>query len=226
MPETPLSLEVMDFQDAYHWRWVLKSATGSFLADHPVALDGADPRYQALIDLPGYLRLFAAPDRRDKDERQLIQEVGTWIAEKVLGSDIVDKLRREARPSAVVCVTIPAGAEQLLLFPLEIARFGDRPLSRRGVNFVFDIQGREARVTDPISGRLRMLAVFSLPPAASPLNLRRERRGVAGAGGSAVRRGWFGDRTAGAAVRRDAPGSGRDSGGGRGLGHRSLLRPR
>ncbi len=168
---------MIDFQDAYHWRWVLKSATGSFLADHPVALDGADPRYQALIDLPGYLRLFAAPDRRDEDERRLIQEVGTWIAEKVLGSDIVDKLRREARHSAVVvCVTIPAGAEQLLLFPLEIARFEDRPLSRRGVSFVFDIQGSEARVTDPISGRLRMLAVFSLPPRASPLNLRRERR--------------------------------------------------
>ncbi len=176
MPEAPLSLEVMDFQDAWHWRWVLKSATGSFLADHPVALDRADPRYQALVDLPGYLRLFAAPDRRDEDERRLIQEVGTWIAETVLGSDIVDKLRREARPSAVVCVTIPAGAEQLLLLPLEIARSGDRPLSRRGVSFVFDLQGREARVTDPISGRLRMLAVFSLPPAASPLNLRRERR--------------------------------------------------
>ena len=73
-------------------------------------------------------------------------------------------------------MTIPAEAEQLLLLPWRLRVPGIGRCRGAASSFVFDIQGREARVTDPISGRLRMLAVFSLPPAASPLNLRRERR--------------------------------------------------
>ncbi|MBV9748423.1 MAG: hypothetical protein JO157_06400, partial [Acetobacteraceae bacterium] len=57
-----LRLEVAEFKDADHWRWVLKEPGGAFLADHPVALDRNDPHYLGLVDLPGYLHRYAAPD--------------------------------------------------------------------------------------------------------------------------------------------------------------------
>jgi hypothetical protein len=55
MDTQALRLEIADFKDADHWRWVLKDANGAFLADHTVALDPRDPKYRALLDLGGYL---------------------------------------------------------------------------------------------------------------------------------------------------------------------------
>jgi hypothetical protein len=80
MPAQPLHLEVAEFTNANHWRWRLQEAGGAFLADHTVALDPADPRVAALVDLPGYLHHYAAPDRRDADQRRLIEELGVWRA--------------------------------------------------------------------------------------------------------------------------------------------------
>jgi hypothetical protein len=71
-----LRLEISEFMDANHWRWRLTDAAGAFLADHAVELDPADPKYQALFDLPAYLRHYSAPDKRDSDERRLLGEVG------------------------------------------------------------------------------------------------------------------------------------------------------
>jgi hypothetical protein len=61
---TALCLEVAEFSDADHWRFVLKEAGGAFLADHSVALDRADQHYAGMVDLPCYLRLHSAPDTR------------------------------------------------------------------------------------------------------------------------------------------------------------------
>jgi hypothetical protein len=80
-----LCLEIADFEDADHWRWVLKDANGAFLADHTVALNPRDPKYGALLNLGGYLRYYAAPDKREADERRLLQEVGAWIGANMLG---------------------------------------------------------------------------------------------------------------------------------------------
>ena len=55
-----LRLEISEFMDANHWRWRLTDAAGAFLADHAVELDPAEPKYQALFDLPAYLGLFGA----------------------------------------------------------------------------------------------------------------------------------------------------------------------
>lgn len=38
MPAQPLWLEVADFIDADHWRWVLQEHGGALVADHTVAL--------------------------------------------------------------------------------------------------------------------------------------------------------------------------------------------
>jgi CHAT domain len=174
-----LRLEVAEFTDANHWRWLLTDTAGAFLADHTVALDPADPKYQALFDLPGYLRYYAAPDRRDQDERRLLHEVGAWIGETVLGRGIAEKIA-QGYPPIVVRVVVPEQAEQLLVMPLEIAHARGKPVALQGVSLVFEAPppetGGEPPKAAPIGDRLRLLALFSLPPAGSPLNLRRERQ--------------------------------------------------
>src|SRR5271166_750274 len=177
MVQSALRLEVAEFGDADHWRFVLKDAGGAFLADHSVALDRADQHYAALVDLPGYLRLHSAPDTREADEQWLLGEVGSWIGEQLLGRGIAEKLLSRARPSVVVRVLAPPAAERLLALPLEVARLdGGEPLSTQGVSFVFGTTGTPPPPAQPIGERLRILALFSLPPAGSPLNLRRERQ--------------------------------------------------
>jgi hypothetical protein len=172
-----LCLEVSEFSDADNWRFVLKEPGGAFLADHSVALDRLDGPYSALVDLPSYLRLHSAPDTREADEQRLLGEVGSWIGEKVLGRSIAGKLLVRAQPSAIVRVLVPPEAERLLALPLEIARLnGGQSLSAQGVSLVFETIGQTPPRAQPVGDRLRILALFSLPPVGSPLNLRRERQ--------------------------------------------------
>ena len=135
MPADPLRLEVAEFADIDRWRWVLQERGGAFVADHTVALDRDDPRHAALLDLPGYLHRYAAPDTRKADERRLIGEVGAWVGERVLGPGIMGKLLARAKPAVVVRVRVPPAAERLLSLPLEVARRGAKsdPLARAGV---------------------------------------------------------------------------------------------
>src|SRR5262249_30090411 len=51
-----------------------------------------------------------------------------------------------------------------------------KPLALQGVSLVFEAPGTAPPKAAPIGDRLRLLALFSLPPAGSPLNLRRERQ--------------------------------------------------
>jgi tetratricopeptide (TPR) repeat protein len=60
--------------------------------------------------------------------------------------------------------------------PLEIAHVRGKPLTTQGVSLVFEQPDAKPPPSAPIGDRLRLLAVFSLPPAGSPLNLRRERQ--------------------------------------------------
>jgi hypothetical protein len=193
MPSTPLRLEVAQYQDVDHWRWVLKDGHGAFLDDHTIALDRTAPEYAALLDLPAYLYHRAAPDNREAEERLLVQRVGAWIGERLLGPAIGAKLIERAAPSVVVRVTVPAQRDRLLTLPLELAHFAGKPLSLHGVGFVFEPDGAKPPTTGELGERLRMLALFSMPPVGSPLNLRRERqmlrhlvRDLTGARGLAV----------------------------------------
>jgi hypothetical protein len=121
MPAEALRLEVASIADQNHWRWVLKEANGAFLADHELALDPAEPKYRALFDLPGYLHHFAAPDKREVDERRLLDEIGAWIGATVLGGGIAEKIVAGRAPPTIVRVLVPPEAERLLVLPLEIA---------------------------------------------------------------------------------------------------------
>jgi hypothetical protein len=82
-------------------------------------------------------------------------------------------LLARARPAVVIRVRAPPAAEQLFSLPLEIARraAGQDTVSRAGVCFVFERTGEEASDPEPVGERLRILALHSLPPSGSPLNL-------------------------------------------------------
>jgi tetratricopeptide (TPR) repeat protein len=171
-----LRLEIAEFTDANHWRWRLTDADGAFLDDYAVELNPAEPKYQALFDLPGYLKYFSAPDTRDADERRLLHEVGAWIGDSVLGQGISEKILAHGFPPIIVRVVVPQAAEQLFVMPLEIAHARGKPLATQGVSLVFETPGAAPPAAAPVGDRLRLLALFSLPPAGSPLNLRRERQ--------------------------------------------------
>jgi hypothetical protein len=84
------------------------------------------------------------------------------------------------RAPVTVRVIFPPSAADLLTLPLDLAHPGsvsDKPLALQDVSLVFEIEGEVASVrARGVGERLRMLALFSLPPTASPLNLRRERQ--------------------------------------------------
>jgi len=188
-----LALEVVEFADVDHWRWSLKDAHGAFLADHAIRLDRNDPRYRALWDLPGYIRHYSKLDNRDEDERRLLQEIGAWLGETLLGQTIAGAISDHAMSPVVVRIVVPPEAEQLLVLPIELAHMSGKPIGLLGVSVVFEVAGDRRSQDVPVGERLRILALFSLPPAGSPLNLRRERqavqtlvRGLVGAGGLAV----------------------------------------
>jgi hypothetical protein len=63
----------------------LTGVGGRFLGDHEVDLDPSTAEFEAFSDLHGYLRRFAAPDRRAASEAELVDRVGRWTGETVLG---------------------------------------------------------------------------------------------------------------------------------------------
>jgi len=167
-----LLLEVKDFKDPLHWRWVLTDGKGKFLQDFEVDLDSSDPNYSAFLDLESFLETHSAPDKWLDDETRLIYQVGSWMGKEALGR-IGERLAKFSTP-VTVRVVVPQEASGLLYRPWEIAVVGDKPPALRNVSLVFDFSGEPLK-TDPIPDRLRMLAVFSLPTDQSALSLRRER---------------------------------------------------
>lgn len=166
-----LQLKITDWLDATCWRWQLEDDDGCFLADHEVHLNPATREYQGFCNLAGYLDFYSpvAPPQ------QQLRRLGAWVGEQVFGG-LRDALRQRARkPAEALRVLVPAQARELLTRPFEIACFGDgQRLDEVGLRLVY--QTATASDLPPASGdTLRLLAVFSLPVGANPLNLRRER---------------------------------------------------
>lgn len=176
---TLLRLTVASYTDHNHWRWVLTNERGEFQADHSVALDPSHRFRDALDDLPRWLELHAAPDRRDAEERRLLNELGAWMGDALLGPTIAAKLRGAGPAAIILRVTVPAEAAALLIMPLELAHVGGMPLAEARIRPVFQVDGEGVGWhAQPVGQRLRILALFSLPPTGSPLNLRRERQAL------------------------------------------------
>jgi hypothetical protein len=172
-----LLLRVVEVRDGgLGWRWLLTDEdSGTPLADHTVALDPTRPSAEAFGDLHRYLRWRADPadpGRRAEHEAALLAEIGEWVGEQVLGRSIGRAIVSAAEPT--VRVEVPPEAEFLLFRPLELAYVDGVPLARRGVSLVYAL-GPPGPAKRPIGGRLRMVAVFSLPTESTALGLRRER---------------------------------------------------
>jgi len=173
-----LVLSAEEFSGPRRWRWLLaEEDTGRPLADHEMDLDGAGDEYAAFTDLYRYLRWNAVPDRRTASEAQIVARVGAWAGREVLG-DRVGAAIIAAAP-VTVRVAVPAQAGFVAGWPLGLAHAGGVPLAGRGdVTFVYDLAagtGTPGNGGPAPGGRLRMLAVFSMPTQTSVLALRRER---------------------------------------------------
>jgi hypothetical protein len=172
-----LQLGLTDYLDATRWRWTLSDGAGRFLADHEVHLDSTSREYAGFCEPGSYLDYHQAIT---PPEAQLA-ELGDWIGEQVFG-DLRDALwEHRAAPAVAVQVSIPPQAEELLLRPFELARFaGGTSFLQAGLRFVYQLAGAPgpSRAKREIEEKLRILAAFSLPDGAKPLNLRRERYGL------------------------------------------------
>ncbi|MGV8127799.1 MAG: CHAT domain-containing protein [Methanothrix sp.] len=169
-----LILEVRDFIDPQHWRWVLKDSCGKFLADQEVDLDSRDSNYSAFIDLEGFLKVNSSTDRWLEDQIRLMKQVGSWMGKEALGQ-VGERIAKFSVP-VTVRVQVPSEATGLLYRPWEMAIAGGKPLALRNASLVYEITGEKPEINiAPVQERLRMLAVFSLPTDISSLSLRRER---------------------------------------------------
>ena len=171
-----LVLEAVDVAGPLRWRWLLRDEeTGKPLADHAVSLDSGSDELARFRDLYAYVQSYAVPDRRTEDGTRFVAEAGGWAGRELLGEPVGAAIVAEA--PVTVRVTAPVALGHVLLWPLELAHAGGKPLAAQGdVTLVYDIvPDAVPRRKSEIGGSLRMLAVFSQPTRTSVLALRRER---------------------------------------------------
>lgn len=175
-----LVLRAVDVAGSCRWRWELVDGrSGVLLAEHQVHLDPEAVETAAFEDLYRFLRRRTDPRHPVTSDTDLVRRVGAWIGSQVLG----ERLGRAIATAAPVTVRVvlPAGAEFLAARPLELAHVDGAPLAAWGhVALVYEFAGLPRTVKPPVGDALRMLAVFSLPPAALADELRRERRELSG----------------------------------------------
>jgi len=133
---TTLLLQASDIHDSAHWYWRLHDADHAFLADHTVALDPADWRYEALLDLYGYLERRVAPDKRQTEETRLLAELGAWLGEQVLGPIAPALMNHAPVTVRVQMLDDTPAAAGLCYLPLELAYAGGKPLAVQEVSLV------------------------------------------------------------------------------------------
>jgi hypothetical protein len=174
-----LHLSAVDVVGPLRWRWELRDeATGEVIAEHHVALDGTADSDQlaAFGDLYEYLRWHADPQWYG-DEPPIVRATALWARRAVLGDAITTAITAAA--PVTVLVSVPAPADQALLWPLELAFADGAPLAVRGdVSFVYCL-GRSGAVPGEPMRPLRVLAVFSSPARTRVVPMRRERHELA-----------------------------------------------
>jgi hypothetical protein len=122
------------------------------------------------------VRRHVDPLWRD-DEQRIIRETGTWAREAVLGNAVTAAIIAAA--PATVLVSVPAPADEALLWPLELAFADGAPLAARGdVSFVY-CAGDSSPGPDDSVRPLRILAAFPSPRGTGITAQRRKRHGLA-----------------------------------------------
>jgi tetratricopeptide (TPR) repeat protein len=171
-------LQVLDWAGTgqWRWRWRLLDDKGAYVTDHQVEIDGTAWQFDAFTNLHHYLKWAAAPDRRWAHQAELVEQVGEWVGQHVLGPRIGTELARRRGP---VQIEVSADATVLGHLPWELARVNGRTLAGHRTNLVIVPENHDAFDKQPVGERLRMLAVFSLPDGVGALNLRKERVALA-----------------------------------------------
>jgi len=170
-----MHLHLCEYQSPSHWRWRLDDAAGNFLADHEARLDPNAPEYRGLTDLPGYLNHYGGADEAIRPHAELLEELGAWLGEQVFDGLLEAMRQHQTFPATPIHVHLPPAAQHLIQAPLELAHLDGQPLARHGIRFIYQGETIRSGPNKPMESPFRVLAVFSLPDGASPLNLRRER---------------------------------------------------
>lgn len=172
-----LHLHLREYRSPSQWRWQLDDANGNYLADHEVRLDDQAVEYRGYTDLPGYLAHYGGAREEIRPHAALLDELGAWLGAQVFGGLREKLLEHQSFPATPIQVHLPLAAQHLIQAPLELAHLDGQPLARQGIRFIYRVEAanQRPRPVKPSNGPLRVLAVFSLPDDASPLNLRRER---------------------------------------------------
>lgn len=171
-----LLLEAVEADGPWRWRWLLRDEeTGNPVADHPVRLDPASAEVTRFTDLYGFVDFYAAPGRVVRDGTRFVAAAGQWAGRELLGESVGTAIAAAA--PVTVRVKVPAVLDPVLLWPLELAHAGGKPLAARGdVTLVYDVgPDAPARRNGEAGPVLRVLAVFSQPAETDMLALRRER---------------------------------------------------
>jgi hypothetical protein len=171
-----LLLEAVEADGPWRWRWLLsEEETGNPVADHSVRLDPASAEVTRFTDLYGFVDFYAAPGRVVRDGARFVTAAGQWAGRELLGESVGAAIAAAA--PVTVRVKVPAVLDPVLLWPLELAHAGGKPLAARGdVTLVYDVgPDAPARLNVAAAPVLRVLAVFSQPAETDMLALRRER---------------------------------------------------
>jgi tetratricopeptide (TPR) repeat protein len=171
-----LLLEAVEADGPWRWRWLLRDEeTGNPVADHPVRLNPASAEVTRFADLYGFVDFYAAPGRVVRDGTRFVAAAGQWAGRELLGESVGAAIAAAA--PVTVRVKVPAVLDPVLLWPLELAHAGGKPLAARGdVTLVYDVgPDAPARRNGEAAPVLRVLAVFSQPAETDMLALRRER---------------------------------------------------
>ena len=167
-------LRATDVLGPTRWRWLLEDDVARrVVVEHEVDLDADCVECEAFAQLDRYLRHNAAPHDRATSEATIVDDIGAWLGEQVLGKEIGAALADGDED--VVRVELPTEAMFLLDRPLELAHADGVSLARREISLAFTWPGDRSGGKTPVHEELRILALFSMPSGESPLALRRER---------------------------------------------------
>jgi len=128
-----LFLSVSESRDPDHWRWELKDAKGNVLADHTVALDPAEKEYLGFVNLAAYANSY----RGAFTYREILNQIGAWMGERVFGNLRAKLRERLTPPTTIVQVNVPRNSTEFTTRPFELAHLDNKPLVAHGIRFVY-----------------------------------------------------------------------------------------
>ena len=115
-----LHLRIHDLVGELAWNWQLLDESGSVLAEQAVDVTAAELRRSRALDLYRGLWLIDTDPRwRARSERRMLEGVGDFLTERILGRIAPALLERAP---VTVRMVVPDRAAHILGFPLELAR--------------------------------------------------------------------------------------------------------